>query len=365
MVAAGMAVLLLIPVLVAYWPVRAAADLDPAALRDRMVRSASVAYTGYAESSGTLALPDLPQTNDLAALLGETTRLRAWYAGPDRWRVDEVKATGETGTYAAVDHSWRWDYERDLLTVSHEQPPVRLPRAADLLPPDLARRLLRGLAADDKLEEAPARRVAGITAAGLRVTPADPGGTVGRLEVWADPETGLPLEVAITPVGYDVPVLRSRFLDLQLGRPSAVALERPEAANSGFSLTNPNDLISRVDAFAPFDLPGQLAGYPRNQPVQELAEVRGVGTYRQGLAAFTVVPLPPGVAGQFRSSLEEEGGELQISGAPGASAGTPLVNALVTVTPRGNGWLIAGTVEAAVLERAAATLLANPPVFRR
>lgn len=360
-----MATLLLVPVLIAYWPVRAAADLNPAALRDRMVRSAGVAYTGYAESHGTLALPDLPQTGDLSALLGETTRLRAWYAGPDRWRVDQVQATGEVGTYVGEDHSWSWDYERDQLTVSHDEPPVRLPRAADLLPPDLARRLLRGLAPDDRLETAPARRVAGIAAVGLRITPADPGGTVGRLEVWADPATGLPLELALTPRGYDVPVLRAKFLDLQLGAPDVAALARPDAPGADFSLASQRDLVSRVNEFAPFDLPAELAGYPRTQPVQELVEVRGVGTYRRGLAAFTVVPLPTGVAGQFRSSLEEEGGELELSGAPAASAGTPLVNALVTVAPGGNGWLVAGTVHTDVLKRAAATLLANPPASRR
>src|SRR4029453_13306921 len=91
--------------------------------------------------------------------------------------------------------------------------PARLPQAPDLLPPDLARRLLADAAPGDGLTALPPRRVAGIAAAGLRFTPGDPDTTIDRLDVWADPATGLPLQVELAG-GFP-----SRFLALSLTPP--------------------------------------------------------------------------------------------------------------------------------------------------
>jgi hypothetical protein len=38
------------------------------------------------------------------------------------------------------------------------------------------------------------RHIAGVDAAGLRINPTDPATTIGRVDIWADPETGLALQ---------------------------------------------------------------------------------------------------------------------------------------------------------------------------
>ena len=92
---------------------------------------------------------------------------------------------------------------------------VRLPRGADLMPPDLARRLL-DLAEGDPVTALPGRRVAGVDAAGLRITTDAPQSTIGHIDIWADPDTGLPLQVEITARNAERPILVTRFLDLRM-----------------------------------------------------------------------------------------------------------------------------------------------------
>ncbi|MBC3762054.1 hypothetical protein ACUN7V_12645 [Quadrisphaera oryzae] len=114
----------------------------------RAASSASVSFSGTATSSGALGLPDLPRLGDVAALVGESTRTRTWWAGEQTWRTDVLTATGERGEYATGGQLTGWDYERDALTVGAPLSGARLPRASDLLPPALARSLLAGATAE-------------------------------------------------------------------------------------------------------------------------------------------------------------------------------------------------------------------------
>src|SRR5205823_3186404 len=152
--------------------------------------------------------------SDVAALLSGTTQIRTWYASPDRNRVDVItSAGGERDVYQTPTGEFTWDYGTNLLTEVIGAEPVRLPRAGDLVPPELARRVL-ALAPTDPVTALPPRRVAGIDAPGLRLRPTDPTTTVGQVDLWADPASGLPVQVEITPRGVGAPVLTSRFVDL-------------------------------------------------------------------------------------------------------------------------------------------------------
>jgi hypothetical protein len=128
-----------------------------AELRDRLLAAAAGPYTGYAESTGRLGLPALPQLESAVSLVTSTTRLRAFVASPQRYRVDELTPVGERGLYRRDGLEAAWDFGFDQFTALPADPPLRLPRAADLLPPALAARLLR-LAPDARLEPLPARR---------------------------------------------------------------------------------------------------------------------------------------------------------------------------------------------------------------
>src|SRR5579885_3409042 len=97
-VAAVAAALVAAPLVLAALP--ASARMDPSALRTRVLATANLPYQGYAESTGSLGLPDLPNLSEVTSLLGGTTRLRAWYVAPQHWRVDEITGVGERDTYA-------------------------------------------------------------------------------------------------------------------------------------------------------------------------------------------------------------------------------------------------------------------------
>ena len=47
------------------------------------------------------------------------------------------------------------------------------------------------------------------SAAGLRMTPADPASTVGRVDIWADPSSGLPLMVEVFGRGSGRPACKA------------------------------------------------------------------------------------------------------------------------------------------------------------
>jgi len=65
------------------------------------------------------------------------------------------------------------------------QPSLRLPRAADLTPPALAIGLLDEAGQNARFSVIAPLRVAGKSAAGLQLTPADPASTIARIDMWA------------------------------------------------------------------------------------------------------------------------------------------------------------------------------------
>ena len=96
---------------------------------------------------------------------------------------------------------------------------MRLPRAADLVPPTLAARVLAEAGPQARFSLLAPVRVAGQSAAGLRVTPADPASTVGQVDIWAAPASGLPLMVEIFGRGSGRPALESQFFQVSPWRP--------------------------------------------------------------------------------------------------------------------------------------------------
>ncbi|MGH3881770.1 MAG: hypothetical protein ACRDSK_32500, partial [Actinophytocola sp.] len=153
LVAALATVAVLVPQVPGWLPA-SAREIDPEALRDRILASANRPHQGYAEIAGSLALPELPKAEDLTSLLTTTTRVRTWYASPSSWRFDVITGVGERDVYRTPEGEFTWDYGANMLTRLLGEPPVRLPRAGDLLPPELARRVLSA-AQDDPVRGLP------------------------------------------------------------------------------------------------------------------------------------------------------------------------------------------------------------------
>lgn len=320
-------------------------------LRRRILDSAAQPWVGLAESTGRVALPELPALESTTALFTDVTRIRGLVAGPDRWRVDELTPVGERDTYRVDGREFVWDFGFDQLTELAGQAALRLPRAGDLLPPELARRLL-ALAPGDPVVTLPARRIAGLAAAGLRLTPADPDTTVGRIDVWADAESGLPLHVEVAPrTDPAVPLLVSEMQEVALRAPADADLVPPRPPGSSRVRAEAADLggaLRVLDAPAP---PRRLADRRRIRLTGD--ELPGVGVYGSGLAGFVLVPVSRGIAGRVLDGAGAAGGAtIDVPNGRAVRVATPLLSLAASGSRRRGGVLLVGTVAPGVLERA-------------
>ncbi|GHG53934.1 hypothetical protein LWP59_22820 [Amycolatopsis acidiphila] len=348
-VAAVAAVLVAIPSIVA--AVRPAGPAaDAGRLRDLVLRSDTAPYQGDAHSTGALALPELPNLADVTALFSATTTVRAWYAGPDRYRVAVLTTAGERDTYRLPGSEYTWDYGTNTLTEVAGQQAVRLPRASDLLPPELARRLLSAAPADP-VTALPGRNVAGVAASGLRLAAADPDTTIGQADIWADPATGLPLRVEVTARGQHAPGLVTEFDDVDQSRPVVTAPQ--PAPGSGFNVSNAPDIANALGALGRVRLPTALSGHPVRDV--NFAGVQGAALYGTGLATFTVVAVPANIADSAADAAGKAGAatETLAAGTGVFLSITPLSLAIVHRPGARSGYLLAGLVGQQVLRAAA------------
>jgi len=353
LVAAGGAALLGLGIAENVLPASAVPDEPADQLRTRLLASATQPYTGLAQATGRLPLPDLPQLEQVTALLTTTTRIRAFVAAPDHWRVDELAIAGERGTYHDGGNESMWDSGTNQLTRVIGTTPVRLPRAADLLPPDLARRLV-GLSATDPVSVLPARRIAGRSAAGLRVTPGAPDTTVGRVDVWVDPPSGLPLRVELAGRGDDNPVLITEMQEVELRAPAEDVLRPTVPPGAGAVTVQAADVSGALRVLNAATPPPRLAGRDRMQFTDQLP---GVGVYGGGLSTFALIPLSGRLADRALQGATAAGGApVQVASGQAVRLGTPLVSMVVRGGVRGGGALLVGSVDPAVLEQAAREL---------
>lgn len=355
LVAALAVVAVLVPQVPRWLPASAPA-VDPAELRDRILASADRPHQGFAEITGTLAIPELPDVADVTSLLATTTHVRSWYAGPSRWRFDVVTGVGERDVYRTPAGEYTWDYGANQLTRLVGEPPVRLPRAGDLLPPELARRVLITAAQDDAVGPLPDRRVAGHRAAGLRLTPADPDTTIGHVDMWADPNTGLPVAVELTPRGSGLPILASRFVELDATTPGADVLTPKRAHGGWFAVATAADVGDALGAYGRGRVPDRLAG--RELRLAHAGGVRGIGVYGAGLSAFVALPVPGNVGADAADAITAAGGtseDVTLGDVFGLSI-APL-SIVVARSESGRWYLLAGMTSVDVLVGAATELM--------
>jgi hypothetical protein len=357
-------VLVAIPSVVAARPVHDRGT-SAATLLARVRASSGTPYSGLVESHGSLSLPTIPNTGDLAALLSGTSRLRAWWQGPHHWRVDQIDNGGEDDTIVNDATTVEWNYQHDKVISTVGEQPLRQPRAGDLLPPALAERLVPAdLPA--RATRLPAVRIAGRAALGLRLTPDGNGTTIGHVDIDVDEGSGLPLRVAVTGRGQGSPSVSTTFLELSITRPAASSVEFVPPADASTSYTAAPDFLADADRYAPFALPDSLAGLPRTTRVSRLDPNGGAATYGRGYSLLAVLPLQRSTSSQVDNALQPPVGQQVDIGRPDATAlaeQIPLVNVLV-VSAGFRHYLLTGTVTMPVLVRAADQLVDSPPVFR-
>jgi hypothetical protein len=310
-------------------------------------------WSGEVRSIGSVQVPLSGSTfGGVARLLGEQSDLRVWWRDSDSWRVDRIRATGESDLVRDGSLTVRWNYEDNRVNFAPYSP-VRLPDDVDVVPSALAARMLAG-ARPNELSRLPSQRVAGHDAAGLRLVPDDYRSTISRVDVWADESSGLPLKVEVygEPAGA-VPLLSTELTSLDLQRPaeSEVNLSFSPAIQfpRGFSM----DAAAGANAFAPFTPPDSLAGLRRLGRTEDFG---AVGVYGRGPTALLAVPLretvADGLRGQLRRSRDarDTGARVELEVGP--------LSVLLSHHD-GDDFLLAGTVTPATLELAATDLAAG------
>ena len=354
-VASATAVLVALPSVLAHLPAPAS-QISAKTLLARIRASADVAYSGNAESQGGLQLPDTHQLNSVAALLGSRSQLRVWYASADRWRVDSISPTGETDYHFDGVVLWQWDYESNEAQGTLVPPgQLHLPRASDLTPPELGRRFLSGDIAE-QVRRLPTRRVAGRVAAGLRLTPTQSQSSISYVDVWADPRSGLPLQVLVQGKDGGARPIESHFLDVAYHIPPASVISfQPQLGTRGGFERN-DDPLSQLDTRFARAAPNQLAGLGR---VQRSVDEPAIAIYGGSVTSLVLVPAPGDLANSLLGQLsrataipvEQDGDVRSIGGTVGP------VTMLVAETDRG-GVVLAGTITTDAMQNALDQLIA-------
>lgn len=344
--ALGVALLVATPFVVRAWPVPES-ELTAPELASAIRASDDQPYQGLVRSRGGVELPTDDSLEGAAKLLGRDGTLRVWWSGSDAWRLATLRTTGETDLLHQAGMNLRWVYESKNVTL-YPDTPIRLPTSADVLPPVLAERVLQG-ARPDEVERLPTERIAGRAAAGLRLTPADEQSSVGRVDIWADVETGLPLRVEL--YGDTGPAaLSTTFADLSLGEPDdeVFAFEPPE--DSRVRYEDVIDAAAAADSYADRIVPENLAG------LEPRARTFGsVGLYGRGPTVLLALPLRHDDAHDLREELATRPGSACLDA--GQTVATGPLNLMVT-DPSDNPWLLAGTVNRTALVDAARDLRA-------
>jgi hypothetical protein len=318
----------------------------------KAVRSTGISWSGEVISRGSLDVPlDSSMFGGVARLLGDQNNLRVWWRDADTWRVDRLRTSGESDIARNGGLSVKWNYEEGRARFA-VYTPIRLPDDNDILPSSLAARLLDGARASE-LSRLPARRIAGASAAGVRLIPSDASSTIARVDVWVDESSGLPLRVEVYGARDVHPVLTSEVTTFHVGDPndSEVGFRLSPGVHGVRGETL--DDLAAANAFAPFLLPTRVIGLERRAAPADLG---AVGVYGRGPTALLAIPLRGGTADALHKQLARSHNARTTKDSAALEVG-PL--SVLLVQKEDSNFLLAGTITPASLRQAAVDLEAG------
>ena len=342
-------VLLSLPAVMRSLPAHADA-VAPADLAARIGGSIDQPYSGSVETTGAIGLPDVPGAETPHCPTGGHVAPAGVGGCADVVAGRSHQPHGGDRTYRDATGLTVWDSERRRITRTDGDPDTRLPRPADLLPPELARRLVGG-AAPGELQPLAAARVAGRSVPGVRIVPASPASTIGHIDIWADPDTGLALRVNVVARSTGKTALSSQFLDFSATPPTAAEVTYQRGPN--IRTRRPTeDLVQQVLRFSLIPLPAEIGGLPRRSE-----SVGSVGSYGTGYDVVALLALPAGLLERAIPSTivatdRPWGGQARV-------VETALVN-VMGFTAGAASYVLAGPVTVAELDRLAAVLAGAP-----
>ena len=358
----GVGVLLLVasPMLVRALPVTDE-HVGATTLMHRIQASRDKPFTAYGETAGNVQLPKNDALSGVTKLLAETNKVRVWWADHLTWRTATLRTTGETDLFHRGDQTIRWVYESKNATRSPDVA-IRLPQTPDLLPNELAHRVLWG-AHRDELSRLPARRVASRATLGLRLTPHDPQASVGHVDMYVDRATSVPLRVEVYAKGSRTPAVVSRYLDFSPGRPPERVLTFRPPLDAHTNSDRIIDIAAAANEFAERVPPDSLAGLPK-RPGADVGPLgfpeHSVGLYGRGPTVLIAIPVWHRIAPRIRADLLKQPGVANLDQGLLLSP-KPIRLLLAWPEPDGTSWLLAGTVTKAAMVDAANQLARHRP----
>jgi hypothetical protein len=219
------------------------------------------------------------------------------------------------------------------------------------VPPVLAERLLRGVGPDD-VRRVAARRVAGVSAPGLRVVPSSDLSSIDHADLWLDPDSGIPLRVEVYAARSGAAAFTSEFREFSSDRPGDDRVGFVPPAGVFVEYDNVLDIADAANQYAPVRPPDTVAGLPKAE-----SSDRAVGVYGRGMTQVIAIPLRDREADALRDQLATTQGVDQDRGRTAVAVG-PL-GVLLTGAQGEGGWLLAGTLTPDALVRAADDVLAG------
>ena len=296
----------------------------------------AAAYSGTVDVQGSLGLPIADRFTDLADLFGGETRLRVWWRDSGDWRVDRLLETGEVDLFHQGPQTVEWSYERGEARACID-PAIRLPRDADLLPPEVAQRALDGVATSD-VHRLPPRRIAGVDAAGLRIDITDDRSTLAG---WTCGSTRPPAwcwRPRCTATARR-PALSTAFTTVLGGRPRRRRDPfHPRRASRSSRRRRPRHRRRRQPVRAGRSRPH--GGGPATRPRGHAAAVYGT---RSDPGAG--VPLPPREADDLAYRLAQSGARERPRPAPAPGRSARRDGDRLAAGRYGCAWLVAGTAD--------------------
>ena len=223
-----------------------------------------------------------------------------------QWRVSQLFTGGET----TLDPQRRGHHGvrlRGGTSTTSYDPQIRLPRTSDLLPPEVARRLLGG-DAPAAMSRLPARRVAGVSAAGLRVVGSPGRSSISHVDLWVDPDTGLTLRAEVFGRG---PGPRTSPPRSSTSPPMSRPVTRSPSAGPTRIERTFDDVLDIADAanqFAPFPPPDTIAGLDRS-----IDTGGAVGVYGEGLTQVLAIPVRDREAEPLREQIRGTPGSVDLA----------------------------------------------------
>ena len=287
-------VLVATPLVIGALPASDAA-VSAADLRADVLASADVGFTGYAESAGGLALPVTDQLTSVADLFSDRTEMRVWWRGADDHRVDVITAgRGDRHLPRPPRGTWTWEYERATATrgdadAARAARPAR-PAAHLAGPPAAVRGDRRGADPDRR----PTRRRPGRRWASGSSRPSRRRRSAGSTSGWT-PTAACRCRSRSSRRARTAPALDTRFLDLEVGRPSAeVTAFTPPTGSSVRQARRGRDRARGRAADRPRCR--CRTSWPGCRAVSSTASPPGIGLYGRGVTLLAVAPVPAGLA---------------------------------------------------------------------